>query len=315
VGTLPWGRDYPFDRNRNAPAAGSEGFALLDTNGDGTWDGADGAYAPYYPGDDAVEWVGLSAYHDDTAGTAAVNTVAAPGELAGMLTGAGNEDFYARYVEQRDKPFLLQTAAFYSPATGGAAEADIKRDWWDQTIEAATSGRFGRTAAVVWDERTSTRDTGVANIDWTITGNADVAAAARVRLEASGLVTGPVTEIVSGQEYAQANTLTGAAACSVGAALLILLVVLWQVPRRVAAVAAWGYNDTSKRDSRVDMLRGAAIVFVVVNHLGLTSLFQLLTQEVVGFVSGAELFVLFSGLVVGMVSGHGSRTTSARWWT
>lgn len=48
-----------------------------------------------------------------------------------------------------------------------------------------------------------------------------------------------------------------------------------------------------------------AIVFVVVNHLGLASLSQLLTQEAVGFVSGAELFVLFSGLVVGMV--YGSR--------
>jgi hypothetical protein len=46
-----------------------------------------------------------------------------------------------------------------------------------------------------------------------------------------------------------------------------------------------------------------AIVFVVVNHLGMTSLFQLFTQEAVGFVSGAELFVLFSGLVVGMVYG------------
>jgi hypothetical protein len=51
----------------------------------------------------------------------------------------------------------------------------------------------------------------------------------------------------------------------------------------------------------VDLLRGMAIVFVVVNHLGMTSLFQLLTQEAVGFVSGAELFVLFSGVVVGMV--------------
>jgi hypothetical protein len=44
-------------------------------------------------------------------------------------------------------------------------------------------------------------------------------------------------------------------------------------------------------------------VFVVVNHVGMTSLFQLFTQEAVGFVSGAELFVLFSGLVLGMVFG------------
>jgi hypothetical protein len=297
------GRDYPFDRHRNAPAAGTEGFALLDTNGDGAWDSADGAYAPYYPGDDAVEWVGLSAYHDDTAGKAAVNTLPVVGELASMLTGSGNEDFYAAYVDQKDKPFILQTAAFYSPLTGGAGEAEIKGAWWDQALDTATSARFGRTAALVWDERTSTRDTGVASIDWTITRNAEVAAAARARLAESGVVTGPATEIRTGEAYAQANTLTGAAAWSVGAALLILLVALWQVPRRVAAVAGWGYADPSKRDSRVDLLRGLAIVFVVVNHLGMTSLFQLMTQEAVGFVSGAELFVLFSGLVVGMVYG------------
>jgi hypothetical protein len=41
------GRDYPFQRNRNAPAQGSGGFRLLDTNGDGRWDGADDAYSPY----------------------------------------------------------------------------------------------------------------------------------------------------------------------------------------------------------------------------------------------------------------------------
>lgn len=68
-------------------------------------------------------------------------------------------------------------------------------------------------------------------------------------------------------------------------------------------MAARGYGQPTKGDSRIDFLRGLAIVFVVVNHLGMTSLFQLLTQEAVGFVPGAELFVLFSGLVVGMVYG------------
>ncbi|MDF2050013.1 OpgC domain-containing protein [Arthrobacter sp. Cr_A7] len=297
------GTDYPFGRNRNAPAQGSEGFALLDTNGDGQWDGADAAYAPYYPGDDAVDWVGLTAYHDDTAGGAAVNTVPRAGELQEMLTASGGENFYATYSEGRDKPFLLQTAAFYSPASGGAPEADIKTSWWDQVVGTATDAGFRMTGAVMWDERTSTRDTGVASIDWLLTGNPGIAKAALGRLEASPIVTGPVTEVSSGSAFVRANTLTGAAAWTVGAALLILLVALWQIPRRVNAATAWGYSDPSSRDSRVDMLRGLAIVFVVVNHLGMTSLFQLLTQEAVGFVSGAELFVLFSGLVVGMVYG------------
>lgn len=297
------GRDYPFEGHRKAPAPGTGGFALLDTNADGSWNGSDAAYAPYYPGDDAVEWVGLDAYHDDTAGTSAVNTLPADGELSAMLTGSGSEDFYATYADGRSKPFLLQTSAFYSPATGGAAEMDIKTSWWKQTLETATSGRFSRTAAVVWDERTSTRDSGVASIDWRLTGNAAMAEAAGTRLAASALTTGPVTAMGAGRQATPPNSLSGAAVWSVAAALVILLVALWQLPRRVGAVAAWGYGEPSKRDSRVDLLRGLAIVFVVVNHLGMTSLFQLLTQEAVGFVSGAELFVLFSGLVVGMVYG------------
>ncbi|HJV99325.1 MAG TPA: OpgC domain-containing protein [Arthrobacter sp.] len=297
------GRDYPFERHRNAPAPGSEGFADLDTNGDGSWNGSDSAYAPYYPGDDAVEWVGLTAYHDDTGGNSAVNTLPADGELSAMLTESGSEDFYTAYAGGRNKPLVLQTSAFYSPATGGAAELDIKTSWWDQTLDTATSGRFARIAAVVWDERTSTRDTGVASIDWRLTGNMLLAEAAGNRLAESSLTTGPVTAVRAGQQATPANSLSGPAAWSVAVALAILLVALWQLPRRVRMVAGWGYGDPSKRDSRVDLLRGMAIVFVVVNHLGMTSFFQLLTQESVGFVSGAELFVLFSGLVVGMVYG------------
>jgi hypothetical protein len=297
------GRDYPFARQRNAPAPGSEGFALLDTNGDGSWDRADSAYAPYYPGDDVVEWVGLTAYHDDTGGKSAVNTVPAAGELSAMLAQSGNEDFYATYAAGRNRPMLLQTAAFYSPAAGGAPESDIKASWWDQALTAATSPGFSRIAAVVWDERTSTRDTGVVSIDWRLTGTDSIAAAAGKRLAESGLTTGPVTAVSGARQATPANSLSGAAAWSVAAAMLIILVALWQLPRRVGAVAGWGYGLPSKRDSRVDLLRGLAIVFVVVNHLGMTSLFQLLTQEAIGFVSGAELFVLFSGLVVGMVYG------------
>ncbi|TQJ59325.1 hypothetical protein FBY30_1574 [Arthrobacter sp. SLBN-83] len=296
------GKDYPFDRNRNAPQPGSEGFALLDTNGDGTWNGSDSAYAPYYPGDDAVDWVGLSAYHDDTAGGAAVNTVPRAGELQEMLTASGGENFYGTYAEGHRKPFLLQTSAFYSPSTGGAPEVDIKTGWWDQVVATATSPEFARTAAVVWDERTSTRDTGVASISWLLTGSPEIAKAAADRLKASPMVTGPVTDAAP-TTYVRANTLSGPAAWTVAAAMAILLVALWQVPRRITAATAWSYQDPSTRDSRVDLLRGMAIVFVVVNHLGMASLFQLLTQEAVGFVSGAELFVLFSGLVVGMVYG------------
>ncbi len=52
---------------------------------------------------------------------------------------------------------------------------------------------------------------------------------------------------------------------------------------------------------RLDLVRGVAVVFVVLNHINMPSLFQLLTQETLGPVVGAELFVVLSGLVLGIV--------------
>ncbi len=310
-------KDYPFERSRNAPGSGSDGYRLLDTNGDGNWDGADDGYLPYYPGDDAVEWVGLGAYHDDTRGGAAVNSLPASGELADMLTGqeggGSYGNFYADYVEGRAKPLMLQTAAFFSPAVGGPEESDIKLAWWNQVLAEASAERFRDVGAVVWDERRSTRDTGVAAIDWRLTGQPAIAAAAGARLDGSALARGPVTAIreSNGPVAGVGHVLSGWAVWAVAASAALALFLLWAGPRRPGRVAGWLYADPSSRDSRVDLLRGLAIVFVVVNHVGMTSLFQLFTQEAVGFVSGAELFVLFSGLVLGMVFGPRARDNFA----
>jgi hypothetical protein len=304
------GRDYPFGRNRNAPGQGTDGFKLLDTNSDGRWDSADDAYSPYYPGDDAVEWSGLGAYHDDTGGASAVNTLPAEGELAGMLTGSdghgGYGDFSADYAQARSKPLMLQTAAFFSSTTGGPAEPEIKLAWWNQVLAVASTERFGNIGAVVWDERTSTRDTGVAAVDWRLTAQPGIATVAGARLPESALVTGPVTAQggLGGADSTGAGTvLAGIGAWTTAGVLAAVVCLLWLLPRFLPRAAGWAYGDPSPRDSRVDFLRGLAIVFVVVNHVGMTSLFQLFTQEAVGFVSGAELFVLFSGLVLGMVFG------------
>ncbi|MCU1548537.1 MAG: OpgC protein [Arthrobacter sp.] len=310
-------KDYPFERNRNAPGPGADGYRLLDTNGDGSWDGADDGYSPYYPGDDAVEWVGLSAYHDDTWGGGAVNSLPVAGELAAMLagqeSGGSYGNFYADYVEGRGKPLMLQTAAFFNPTVGGPEESDIKLAWWGQVLAEASTEWFGDVGAVVWDERTSTRDTGVAAIDWRLTGQPDLAAAAGARLDSSALVTGPVTAVREpGHPVAGVgHVLSGGAVWAVAAAVALALFLLWAGPRRPGRVSGWLYADPSSRDSRVDLLRGLAIVFVVVNHVGMTSLFQLFTQEALGFVSGAELFVLFSGLVLGMVFGPRTRENFA----
>jgi hypothetical protein len=56
----------------------------------------------------------------------------------------------------------------------------------------------------------------------------------------------------------------------------------------------------TRRDLRIDVLRGLAIVLVVVNHIDVPSLFHAVSQEAIGPISGAEMFVALSGVVVGM---------------
>lgn len=56
----------------------------------------------------------------------------------------------------------------------------------------------------------------------------------------------------------------------------------------------------TRRDLRIDVLRGLAIVFVVVNHVDVPSLFHVLSQEALGPITAAEMFVALSGVAVGM---------------
>ena len=95
------------------------------------------------------------------------------------------------------------------------------------------------------------------------------------------------------------TVLRGAAAW--GAAATVVLVGIALLVHGLLRRTAWHYPDAAQRDLRIDMLRGVAIVFIVVNHLELTSLFELASQEAIGTVSGAELFVAMSGVVLGMV--------------
>lgn len=57
------GVGYPFrGAGKYFPSADSEQYKQMDTNGDGALDANDDPFAPYYPGDDVVDWVGISLY-------------------------------------------------------------------------------------------------------------------------------------------------------------------------------------------------------------------------------------------------------------
>jgi hypothetical protein len=65
---------------------------------------------------------------------------------------------------------------------------------------------------------------------------------------------------------------------------------------------SWSYAPAAgDRDLRIDFLRGMVMLVLVINHIELFSLYNLLTWERVGVISGGEGFVILSGFVIGMV--------------
>jgi len=139
------GIGYPFSTNGLYQATpGSADFAALDTSRDGRLTAHDDMYEPYYPGDDAVHWVGMTLYHWGIHYPWLENEMPPANNFASTLRGTGHQppipDFYARYCGDgvRNKPLAIpETAAFYNPQQpAGAGEFLIKQAWWRQVFNA-----------------------------------------------------------------------------------------------------------------------------------------------------------------------------------
>jgi len=79
-----------------------------------------------------------------------------------------------------------------------------------------------------------------------------------------------------------------------------------------ALIESWRYPLAEKRDLRLDLLRGFAVLVMVVDHFGGASWLYLITGNNSFFTSGAEAFVLISGMVVGIVYGGIARRDGLR---
>ncbi|OOB92290.1 OpgC domain-containing protein [Rathayibacter sp. VKM Ac-2630] len=292
------GGAYPF----TAEPDGAD--PALDTDGDGRLAAGDDPYGPYYPGDEYVDWVGLSAYHDPSGGGQPLNEVPRAGALDTALDGGGDLDFYERFAAATGTPMMLETAAFFSPGAGGPGALEIKQEWWRQVLAAASEQEHPLLDVVLWRDSSSARAVvGEVVIDWSISTSEETASAFRADAAGTELVFGPLYAPYGtvGPVSTGGGTIDGAAAWIVVAAVLLAAVALtvWGLLR--GRTSRFAYDGPPSRDLRIDLLRGGAIVFVVINHLALVSVFQNATQEAIGIVSGAELFVLLSGAVLGLV--------------
>lgn len=64
----------------------------------------------------------------------------------------------------------------------------------------------------------------------------------------------------------------------------------------------WRYSVAGSRDLRIDLMRGIALVMMVVAHTELLSIFNIFTWERFGLTTGAEGFVILSGFMLGMLN-------------
>lgn len=315
-----YGSGYPFREETGADSeidlSGSRQLAPLDTNGNGRLDEGDDPYGPYYPGDDAVDWVGLFLYRFGQSQGVERNVPPPPGELASRLDerwgypGSGQQPFYDRFSVGTGHPLLLETAALHNPAVGGASALTLESRWWRQVLDSLA--QHPMIGAISWLEL-SREEPEVADepVDWGVTRTPDLAAAFRADLEASPVILAPVTEpgtapavradrrtpteadlqpAVSGDE-------AGATAARVAAALLVVVLLLAGLG---ATRPAWRYDDSAARDGRIDLFRGAALAAMLALHLPVTGLLHDLAAGAVA-VGGLETFVIISGACVGLV--------------
>ncbi|KAJ3041471.1 hypothetical protein HDV00_009267 [Rhizophlyctis rosea] len=155
------GGGYPFPAGGNTPftphtgsftartAANTTEFTALDTNKDGVFDDKDDPYSPYYPGNQYVDWVGMSIYYYGNSYPWEKNELPVATSFVEQLTGtppaatASSVNFYQVYSVNNNKPMIIAeaNAAFHEYLIAGRKSIDpgpgnlaIKQAFWKQFL-------------------------------------------------------------------------------------------------------------------------------------------------------------------------------------
>ncbi|PZE64779.1 OpgC domain-containing protein [Curtobacterium sp. MCBD17_021] len=318
-----YGAGYPFGSSAGRLAdLSATDTDKLDTSGDGQLTEADDPYLPYWPGDASVDWVGLSMfYFGKGAATQAAgrevpltrNDVPESDEVAQRFAETWGyqrpqpETFTERFAEGRDLPMLLDTGALYDHSLRGDAELPVKQGWWRQVIDSVREHPEIRGVTYV-DAIRREPEAGNRPADWRFAKAPGVAGSFRTDMQESDrFVFGPVTDRVTPQQGAEATNQqldTGGDQMAwivwLAAGLAVVFVLSGLVGR---LVPSWRYPDDGKpgRDLRLDLFRGFIILAVVITHIEVSGPYSYLTLHAVGAITGAEMFVFLSGMVLGMV--------------
>ncbi|KAI8609847.1 glycoside hydrolase superfamily [Chytriomyces sp. MP71] len=139
--------DYAIVKKLNStdPAV-QNNFKLLDTNNDNVLDDADNPYLPYYPGDDLVDWVGVSVYHYGQKFPWVDNSVPVEKEFESFLTGRPDNidtiGFFGRYP-------------FYSAFSGPNGVKDVSGKIVSAGNKPLIISETGAAFHFAWDDNTT----------------------------------------------------------------------------------------------------------------------------------------------------------------
>ena len=184
------GVGYPYGTGPYSAAPGSADFQALDTDHNFYLSESDDMFGPFYPGDSAVDWVGLTIYHWGNTYPWLENEPPVGSEFADIMnaTDSGSPTgfarwFYPRFCEDavHKKPLIIaETAAFYNTEQPGGNEVAMKSAWFRQVFNIAGPSADGPDVATTFPKMKCIswfdflKPEGQAQnqfIDWRVSGN------------------------------------------------------------------------------------------------------------------------------------------------
>jgi hypothetical protein len=197
-----YGGGYPFIGGPFKVQPDHPDFELLDTNQDGLLDMNDDPYSPYYPGDDVVDWVGMTLYHWGNSHPWGENEMPEENKFIAQLTGDYNglngddsaiPDFYEIFYTTHKKPIAIpETAALFNSTRSGPTELEIKQAWWRQVLDAELLAAYPGIKMINWFEwMKPEREIDGEIIDWRALGSPVIAEKFRSDLPVKQLIFAP----------------------------------------------------------------------------------------------------------------------------
>ncbi|KAJ1514433.1 hypothetical protein HMI56_000465 [Coelomomyces lativittatus] len=130
-------------------------FNELDTNKDGVVSALDDPFTPFYPGDEWVDWIGISVFNFGDPNAPSTNILPPQNFFIKTIEPSdSNWNIYEMFCKAKNKPFaIMETASTYFPENvrlNDPTNLQIKQNWWNQVFGTETLRRYPLLKLIIW---------------------------------------------------------------------------------------------------------------------------------------------------------------------